>query len=178
MFYSRAFNLYLFFTFKKCDFLKLSINNIRMFNGDARLFDYIYVRIMHFTKKNILYCVMICVLFLITTGISHAMECSEDDINPAFKAICDIIIFLQGRASRAIASLTIMMSAWGIMSGGSIKWQELLQMAVGFGLFFFPKTLALFFLPSSITGISGGQFNSSTIYTPDEILSCICKAIM
>lgn len=112
------------------------------------------------------------------SAVAYAMECSEDDVNPAFKAICDIIIFLQGRATRAIASLTIMMSAWGIMSGGKINWQELLQMAVGFGLFFFPKTLALFFLPSTVTGISGGQFNTSTIYTPDEILTCICKAIM
>ena len=47
-----------------------------------------------------------------------------------------------------------------------------------FGLFFFPKTLALFVLPSTVSGISGGQFNPSTVYTPDEILTCICKAIM
>lgn len=118
------------------------------------------------------------VIVICFSAFAFAMECSEDDVNPAFKAICDIIIFLQGRATRAIASLTIMMSAWGIMSGGKINWQELLQMAVGFGLFFFPKTLALFVLPSTVSGISGGQFNPSTIYTPDEILTCICKAIM
>ena len=67
---------------------------------------------------------------------------------------------------------------YSIMSGGKINWQELLQMAIGFGLFFFPKTLALFVLPSTVSGISGGQFNPSTVYTPDEILTCICKAIM
>ena len=125
--------------------------------------------------KNIL---LVAIVIIGFSAVACAMECSEDDVNPAFKAICDIIIFLQGRATRAMASLTIMMSAWGIMSGGKINWQELLQMAIGFGLFFFPKTLALFVLPSTVSGISGGQFNPSTVYTPDEILTCICKAIM
>ena len=141
----------------------------------SRVRDALFRRFFVENWKGVLFAMII---FLCVSVISYAMECNEDDVNPAFKAICDIYILATGRITRGLSVIVIMTSAWGIMSSGKINWQELLQLSIGFGLFFFPKTVVLFFLPATVTGISGGQFNASTIYTPDEIMSCICKAIM
>ena len=113
------------------------------------------------------------IVFVTFASISQALTNCGDDANPAFVTICEIIMLLQGRIGRSIAMFTIMLSAWQFTSG-QLKWQEIVQVAIGIGIFFAPKTFALFLLPDYIEGISGNGYDSSMKYTPDEILTCVC----
>ena len=90
------------------------------------------------------------------------MQCNTDETNPAFATICEVIMFMQGRIGRSIATFSIMMSAWAF-TNGKLKWQEIVTTALGVGLFFAPKTLALFLLPNVVTGLSGA-FNSNQAF--------------
>lgn len=101
------------------------------------------------------------------------MQCNADEANAAFVTICEVMMFMQGRIGRAIAIFSIMMSAWSF-TNSKLKWPELVTTAVGVGLFFAPKTLALFLLPNVVTGLSGGGFDPDKAYSPDEILTCMC----
>jgi len=98
--------------------------------------------------------------------------CGED-ANPGIKAICDIIMFLQGRIARSLVAFSVMLAAWGFV-GGQFKWQEMLTLAIGIGIFYAPKTFALFLLPEYIQGIVGDGYDITTKYTPDEIITCAC----
>ncbi len=111
-------------------------------------------------------------VFVVFGSVAFALECG-DNANPALKTVCDIIMFLQGRIGRALASFMIMLSAWSFIQG-QFKWQEVLTVAIGVGIFFAPKTFALFLLPDYIQGISGDGFDPSVKYTPDEIITCSC----
>lgn len=104
------------------------------------------------------------------------MEGCGDNANPAVRTVCEIIIFLQGRIGRSLVVFIIMLSAWSFV-GGNFKWQEMVTLAIGVGMFFNPKTFALFLLPSYIVGISGDGFDINTKYTPDEILLCYCPEL-
>lgn len=112
-------------------------------------------------------------IFALYSIVAFAMQCNADETNPAFATICEVIMFMQGRIGRSIATFSIMMSAWAF-TNGKLKWQEIVTTALGVGLFFAPKTLALFLLPNVVTGLSGGGFDDSKAYSPDEILSCMC----
>lgn len=113
------------------------------------------------------------VIFFAAFGeVAYSLECG-DNANPALKTVCDIIMFLQGRIGRALASFMIMLSAWSFIQG-QFKWQEVLTVAIGVGIFFAPKTFALFLLPEYIQGIAGDGFDPSVKYTPDEIITCSC----
>jgi type IV secretory pathway VirB2 component (pilin) len=112
------------------------------------------------------------VFFALYSIAAFAMKCNADETNPAFATICEVIMFMQGRIGRSIATFSIMMSAWAF-TNGKLKWQEIVTTALGVGLFFAPKTLALFLLPNVVTGLSGG-FDIDKAYSPDEILSCMC----
>ena len=112
-------------------------------------------------------------IFALYSIVAFAMQCNADETNPAFATICEVIMFMQGRIGRSIATFSIMMSAWAF-TNGKLKWQEIVTTALGVGLFFAPKTLALFLLPNVVTGLSGGGFDGSKAYSPDEILSCMC----
>ena len=112
-------------------------------------------------------------VFALYSIAAFAMQCNTDETNPAFATICEVIMFLQGRIGRSIATFSIMMSAWAF-TNGKLKWPELVTTALGVGLFFAPKTLALFLLPNVVTGLSGSGFDPNTAYSPDEILSCMC----
>ena len=112
-------------------------------------------------------------VFALYSIASFAMQCNADEVNPAFATICEVIMFMQGRIGRSIATFSIMMSAWSF-TNGKLKWQEIVTTALGVGLFFAPKTLALFLLPNVVTGLNGGGFNPGEAYSPDEILSCMC----
>ena len=105
-----------------------------------------------------------------------AMEGCGDSANPAVRTICEIIIFLQGRIGRSLVVFMIMISAWSFVSG-NFKWQEMVTLAIGIGIFFNPKTFTLFLLPSYIVGISSDGFDINTKYTPDEILLCYCPEL-
>lgn len=111
--------------------------------------------------------------FIILSKEAFALTGCGDDANPALKTICDIIMFLQGRIGRALVMFMVMMMAWEFV-GGQLKWQPLLTMAIGIGLFYAPKTFALFLLPEYIQGITGEGYDESVKYTPDEIISCAC----
>ena len=108
----------------------------------------------------------------ICCGISYALSCGEE-ANPALKTVCDIIMFLQGRIGRSLISFSVMLAAWGFINGG-FKWQDMLTMAIGIGLFLAPKTFAVWLLPEYIEGITGDGYDVSVKYTPDEIISCAC----
>ena len=110
--------------------------------------------------------------FAFFSEVAIALECG-DNANPALKTVCDIIMFLQGRIGRALASFMIMLSAWTFIQG-NLKWHEILTVAIGVGIFFAPKTFALFLLPDYIEGISGDGFDPTKRYTPDEIITCAC----
>jgi len=96
-----------------------------------------------------------------------------DDANPALKTICDIIMFLQGRIGRSLAMFSVMLSAWSFTSG-NLKWHDMVTLAIGIGLFYAPKTFALFLLPEYIQGITGDGYDPSLKYTPEEIITCAC----
>lgn len=98
--------------------------------------------------------------------------CGED-ANPGIKTICDIITFLQGRIARGLVIFSIMLSSWSFV-GGNFKWQDMVTVAIGVGIFYAPKTFALFLLPEYIQGITGEGFDISLKYTPDEIITCAC----
>ena len=98
--------------------------------------------------------------------------CGEN-ANPAIKTICDIITFLQGRIARGLVIFSIMLSSWSFV-GGNFKWQDMVTLAIGVGIFYAPKTFALFLLPEYIQGITGDGFDISLKYTPDEIITCAC----
>ena len=98
--------------------------------------------------------------------------CGED-ANPALKTICDIIMFLQGRIGRALATFSVMLAAWAFTSG-NLKWQDMVSLAIGIGIFYAPKTFALFLLPEYIKGITGDGYDPAIKYTPDEIITCAC----
>ena len=87
-------------------------------------------------------------VFVFCGSVAFSLECG-DNANPALKTVCDIIMFLQGRIGRALASFMIMLSAWSFIQG-QFKWQEVLTVAIGVGIFFAPKTFALFLLPDYI----------------------------
>ena len=108
----------------------------------------------------------------ICCGISYALSCGEE-ANPALKTVCDIIMFLQGRIGRSLISFSVMLAAWGFINGG-FKWNDMLTMAIGIGLFLAPKTFAVWLLPEYIEGITGDGYDVSVKYTPDEIISCAC----
>src|SRR5574344_1103011 len=118
----------------------------------------------------------ICTLFAIFVccgGVAFATLGCGDDANPALKTLCDIIMFLQGRIGRSLAAFSIMLAAWGF-TNGNFKWQEMLTLAIGIGIFFAPKTFALWLLPEYIVGITGDGYDISVKYTPDEIITCAC----
>ena len=140
-----------------------------------------------FIKKSILngflkqrltgFCMVLClcvVFFLFNCNDLFAARvgCGED-ANPAIKTICDIIMFLQGRIARSLVAFSIMLAAWGFV-GGNFKWQEMLTLAIGIGIFYAPQTFALFLLPEYIQGITGDGYDISLKYTPDEIITCAC----
>lgn len=149
--------------------------------------------LLNFSRKNNLYYFLsvdigkytakICFFFIITIFATSfdlksalAMEGCGDNANPAVRTVCEIIIFLQGRIGRSLVVFIIMLSAWSFV-GGNFKWQEMVTLAIGVGMFFNPKTFALFLLPSYIVGISGDGFDINTKYTPDEILLCYCPEL-
>ena len=82
-------------------------------------------------------------------------------------------MLLQGRIGRSIATFSIMLAAWKFANAKS-SWQDVTQLAIGVGIFFAPKTFALFLLPDYIEGLSGDGFDSTVRYSPDEILTCVC----
>jgi type IV secretory pathway VirB2 component (pilin) len=98
------------------------------------------------------------------------------DMNSAVSAMCDMIAFTQGRFGRVMAMTGIMIFAWKCKDG-KIDWQGLMVLFLGLGLMFAPKTLALFILPATVKGISGGIFVASQSYTPDEIITWACPNI-
>ena len=117
----------------------------------------------------------LCVVFFLFNCndlFAASVGCGED-ANPAIKTICDIIMFLQGRIARSLVAFSIMLAAWGFV-GGNFKWQEMLTLAIGIGIFYAPKTFALFLLPEYIQGITGDGYDISLKYTPDEIITCAC----
>lgn len=125
-------------------------------------------------KRKATLFVFVLFIILADATIAYALKCGRDVVNPAFTAICDIMIFLQGRIVRSLVTLMFMFTAWSVMSKGSVNWQELLQTVIGIGLFFFPKSFALFLLPSYIEGMHGDGYDPNIRYSPDEILTCIC----
>jgi len=98
------------------------------------------------------------------------------DANPALRTLCDVMVFLQGRLGRSLAVIAIMISAWEFTSGGA-KWQSIATLAVGLGMFYAPKSMALYMLPDYVIGITGEGYDQNTKYTPDEIISCICPSL-
>ena len=126
--------------------------------------------------KKLLTSISLAIFFLLSCNVVFAV-CVAMNNNEALNVICDIIIFLQGRVGRAIATVSVMMTAWEF-SQGSIKWQGIVITMIGIGMFFAPKTLALFVLPSYIRGIEGGGYDPSQTYTPDEIISCFCPNLV
>lgn len=130
--------------------------------------EYTLFRILNFKAISIA-----CVFFAFYSITAFALKCGVNEINPAFATICEVIMFMQGRIGRSIATFSIMMSAWAF-TNGKLKWQEVVTTAIGVGLFFAPKTLALFLLPTTISGLTGDGFNPNTVYGPDEILTCMC----
>ena len=121
-----------------------------------------------------------CIVFILSTifilspvALVYAEMACGDAANPAFKTICEIIMFAQGRLGRALATFLIMLSAWKF-TNGKLSWQEIVTLFIGLGLFWAPKTFALFLMPDYIIGITGDGFDSTASYTPDEILTCIC----
>ena len=122
--------------------------------------------------KNLILFVVFSMGVIINKDAFALVGCG-DDANPALKTICDIIMFLQGRIGRALVMFMVMMMAWEFV-GGSLKWQPMVTMAIGIGLFYAPKTFALFLLPEYIQGITGDGYDESVKYTPDEIISCAC----
>ena len=129
--------------------------------------DFVLFRV--FNLKTISIASLMFALYSLT---SFAMQCNSDETNAAFATICEVIMFMQGRIGRSIATFSIMMSAWSF-TNGKLTWQDIVTTALGVGLFFAPKTLALFLLPNVVTGLSGA-FNSNQAYSPDEILTCMC----
>ena len=111
--------------------------------------------------------------FIAMTGISIALTGCGEDANPGIKTICEIIMLLQGRIGRSIATFSIMLAAWKFANAKS-SWQDVTQLAIGVGIFFAPKTFALFLLPDYVEGLSGDGFDSTVRYSPDEILTCVC----
>ena len=128
------------------------------------------------SKKQYLYFLLLTLSICSLTSFVFAIPSCGADANPGLKALCDIIVFVQGRIGRSIAGITVVFSAMEFMKG-EIKWQAFATLAVGLGMFWAPKTIALFLLPNSITGIMGDGYETSVIYTPDEIISCICPAL-
>jgi len=126
--------------------------------------------------KKLLTSISLAIFFLLSCNVVFAV-CVAMNNNEALNVICDIIIFLQGRIGRAIATVSVMMTAWEF-SQGSIKWQGIVITMIGIGMFFAPKTLALFVLPSYIRGIEGGGYDPGQTYTPDEIISCFCPNLV
>ena len=120
--------------------------------------------------KNVI--LLFLTFFVFSQTFVFAMSCG-DDANPAIKTVCDIIMFLQGRIGRSLVMFMVMMSAWKFTSG-SFKWQEMVTLAVGIGIFYAPKTFALWLLPDYIQGIVGDGYDIGTKYTPDEIITCAC----
>lgn len=124
--------------------------------------------------KNTRKVFFLAILFaVLPAGIAFALKCGEGEVNPAFSAICDIIIFLQGRVGRSMIVFTMSIAGWKIMKGG-IEWRDFLSLIIGIGFFFFPKTFALFLLPSYVEGLTGYGYDPNMRYSPDEILTCIC----
>jgi type IV secretory pathway VirB2 component (pilin) len=127
-------------------------------------------------RKNLIFSyILFVVIFFLDTNKAFAYGCGAD-ANPALRVLCEVIIFLQGRIGRAFASITIVVAAWEFTTGG-IKWQSIATLLVGFGLFWFPKTMALSVLPDYIDGISGFGINADEKHTPDQILTCICPEL-
>ncbi len=129
--------------------------------------DFVFFRICNLKTISIA-----SLIFAFCSIMAFAMQCNADETNPAFATICEVIMFMQGRIGRSIATFSIMMTAWSF-TNNRLKWHELVTVALGVGLFFAPKTLALFLLPNVVTGLSGG-FNPDQAYSPDEILTCMC----
>lgn len=121
--------------------------------------------------KRFVFPFLIVAIWLLPSMI-FAMGCG-DDANPALVTLCQVMIFLQGRFGRALAVISIMVAAWEFTSGAA-KWQSIATLAVGLGMFWAPKTMALYILPSYVTGLQGEGYDPNVNYTPDEILSCAC----
>ena len=111
--------------------------------------------------------------FILLRGICFALSGCGEDANPGIKTICEIIMLLQGRIGRSIATFHIMLAGWKFTQG-QFSWQEVVQVAIGVGIFFAPKTFALFLLPDYIEGLSGDGYDTTVKYSPDEILTCVC----
>lgn len=116
------------------------------------------------------------VLIISSDSVSVLANTDGSSFNAAIRAMCDMIAFLQGRFGRAISMISIMIFAWKV-SGGKIQWQDIFVLLLGIGMMFAPKTIALFILPSTIKGISGGIFSEFEIYTPDFIITYACPNI-
>ena len=112
-------------------------------------------------------------LFALYTGFAFAISGCGEDANPGIRTICDIITLFQGRIGRSIATFSIMICAWSFLNG-NFNWQQMVQLAIGIGVFMAPKTFALFLLPDYIEGLSGDGFDTTTRYSPDEIITCVC----
>jgi type IV secretory pathway VirB2 component (pilin) len=104
---------------------------------------------------------------------SDAFAGCGDNANPALKTLCDIMRLLHGRLGRAFVMVTLTMSGFQFSQGG-LQWQPLVTLFIGIGMFWAPKTVALFILPQYITGVQGEGYTPDQILSPDEILSCAC----
>jgi len=134
--------------------------------------NFLHFQIKHNIKKVIVFLFFCFFMFLHKDAFAVLTGCG-DDANPALKTICDIIMFLQGRIGRSLAMFSVMLSAWSFTSG-NLKWHDMVTLAIGIGLFYAPKTFALFLLPEYIQGITGDGYDPSLKYTPEEIITCAC----
>ena len=140
--------------------------------GICKVFNDFKKKIFSFNAFLFLSLLLLTILYGQTAFAEIRVGCGGD-ANPALKTICDIIMFMQGRIARALVAFSIMLAAWSFV-GGSFKWQEMLTLAIGIGIFYAPKTFALFLLPEYIQGITGDGYDIALKYTPDEIITCAC----
>ncbi len=127
----------------------------------------------HFKLRVKPQALILAIVFFVSCHNSvFALDCG-DDANPALVTLCDIIMFLQGRIGRSLVLFVVMIKAWEFVHG-SVKWQDMLVVAIGIGLFFAPVTFAVWLLPAYIDGISGDGYDPTIKYTPAEIIQCAC----
>ncbi len=101
--------------------------------------------------------------------------------NKAAATLCDVILLLGGRATRALCIFTIIFVGFKFLTG-SITWQKALTTSVGIVLIFGAESFAHVILPSTMKGISGMTANGKVFqrdkeYSPAELVSGVCPEL-
>lgn len=108
------------------------------------------------------------------TKIENATSSTD---NAMADVLCTIIVFLQGRIARVVASAAIIVFGFGFFLG-KVSWTTIVIMCIGFSMAFGAKGVAIFLLQSQGLVIYKTKAGEDPKYTsPESIINSTCPEL-